>query len=83
MENTLKQDSGDARKQFVESLREKQTEDIKLLASLKAKMLTAENEFLERKTDYLSQQTRVEQNARALKAFEPRKPRAKKTPKES
>jgi hypothetical protein len=66
-----------------ETLKAKQAEEEEKLADLADNLFEAEKEYKAAKAAWKQQNEICDQNARALKAFEPRKPRAKKTPKES
>jgi hypothetical protein len=66
-----------------ETLKAKQIEEMNKLNSLAGFLKDAKKAFEEARDKYKAQELICDQNARALKAFEPRKPRAKKTPKES
>jgi hypothetical protein len=66
-----------------ETLLKQQAEEEYKLIQLADVLVKAEKEFKSAKAAWKEQNEICNQNARALKAFEPRKPRAKKTPKES
>jgi hypothetical protein len=66
-----------------ETLLKQQDEAEEKLIRLADNLVEAEKEYKAAKAAWKQQNEICEQNARALKAFEPRKPRAKKTPKES
>jgi hypothetical protein len=61
-----------------ETLQAQQAEAINKFRELDRKAEEAKNYYVEAKLDRDEQKLIVDQNARALKAFEPRKPRAKK-----
>jgi hypothetical protein len=65
-----------------ETLQAQQAEAINKFRELDGKAEEAKNYYVIAKLDRDEQKLIVDQNARALKAFEPRKPRAKKTPKQ-
>jgi hypothetical protein len=65
-----------------ETLLKQQDEAEEKLIRLADNLVEAEKEYKAAKAAWKQQNEICEQNARALKAFEPRKPRAKKTPKD-
>jgi hypothetical protein len=66
-----------------ETLQAKQAEEEENLAVLTEDLVEAQKNLKAAKAAWKEQNEICNQNASALKAFEPRKPRAKKTPKES
>jgi hypothetical protein len=62
-----------------ETLQAQQAEAVKKLDQLHDERISTLKVYEKAKHDHEAQRLIVEQNARALKAFEPRKPRAKKT----
>jgi hypothetical protein len=72
MENTLK-----------ETLLNVQAAAVEVFKNLDKTFDEAKGTYLRAKQNRAAQKLIVDQNARALKAFEPRKPRAKKNPEKS